>query len=187
MVSGVRAWVWETLSKPRWYHCQCKPKMGTGLKILVHEGLEDPFLTTLGSTFGYRYVWCSYGGWLRRSTLVSSRRSPATWDMHLVLPPTEITWLTHFPRYCSGSSAIVVVWPNMVTHFHSAYCTTSYFPPHLLGGVLVRRASFFDHSGSRGRGTNDSCQKWGILATRVAPNMRACSIHLCLNAKGSQH
>ena len=36
---------------------------------------------------------------------------------------------------------------------------------------------------SRGRGTNDSCHKWGTLATRVVSNMCAYSIHLCLNAK----
>ena len=38
---------------------------------------------------------------------------------------------TRFPQYCSGSSAIAVVWPNMVIHFHSACSRTSYFPPHL--------------------------------------------------------
>ena len=48
---------------------------GTWLTILVHERLEDPFHTALGSRFGYRCLWCSRGGCLRRSTIVKSRRS----------------------------------------------------------------------------------------------------------------
>ena len=44
---------------------------------------------------------------------------------------SRLFW-TCFPQCCSDSSAIAVARKNMVKHFHSACCRTSYFPPHLL-------------------------------------------------------